>query len=292
MSKPIKFTEALKEQAINEFIKSIESMKMSDGKISYSKIFSYKEKTRAKILFTPEAYSKMISLLMSFSTEVAWHGVGKRADVSTFIISDILVYPQSVSGATVEMDTEKYAEWLMKNDEDDRFNHIIAQGHSHVLMQTSPSGVDLAHQEAILSQLTDDMYYIFMIWNKKLEHTTKIYDLENNVMYDDGDIEYGFVDSDYDVGQFVDEAKKLVVEKKYSTITTNNNKTAIAKGKQYGTGGYYGTGGSGYNYYSGKAQQHSGTTKEKAKTKSDIGGGWKNRGYDSMEDYGYGYFYD
>ena len=159
MSKPIKLTPELKQQAVAEFAKTLAEMKMSDGKVSYSKNFTYKNEEKAKILFTPTAYAKMVSLLMAFDSEIAWHGVGERMDEKTFVISDILVYPQTVTGTTVDMDTEKYALWLMENDEDDRFNHIIMQGHSHVKMQTSPSSVDKTHQEEILEQLTDDMYY-------------------------------------------------------------------------------------------------------------------------------------
>ena len=107
MAKPIKLTDELRQQALAEFAKTLFGMKMADGKVSYNKNFTYKDNDKAKILFTPVAYAKMISLLMAFESEVAWHGVGKRVEGSVFLISDILVYPQTVSGVTVEMDTEE-----------------------------------------------------------------------------------------------------------------------------------------------------------------------------------------
>lgn len=277
MSKPIKLTPELKQQAVQEFAKALSEMKMADGKLSYSKNFTYKNEEKAKILFTPTAYAKMVSLLMAFESEVAWHGVGERMDEKTFVISDILVYPQTVTGTTVDMDTEKYAMWLMENDEDDRFNHIIMQGHSHVKMQTSPSSVDKTHQEEILAQLTDDMYYIFMIWNKRLEHTTKIYDLQNNTLYDDNEIEYGIIDSQCDLDEFIKESNKQVVERKYTSV---------------GTSGSYG-GGYGYNYSSGGYIGYNGggcknstpaIKKTKQKGKSDVGNGWRGRGSENMDD--------
>lgn len=211
MSKPIKLTEELKVLTVAEFTKKLAEIKMPDGKIDYRKSLVYETEEKAKILFLPTAYAKMISLLIEFDSEVAWHGVGERIDETTFAITDILVYPQTVSGASVDMDPSEYAKWLMENDGDERFDHIVMQGHSHVGMPTSPSSVDIKHQEDILEQLTDDMFYIFMIWNRRLEHTTKIYDLKNNIMYEDNEIEYGITDESCDVEAFLKEARKQVV---------------------------------------------------------------------------------
>ena len=222
MSKPIKLTEKLKTQALEEFAKVLNAAKMSDGKFSYNKNFTYKGEAKATISFTPLAYTKMIALIMNFDTEVAWHGVGKRVDKSKFLISDILVYPQQVSGSTVEMDTENYAKWLMENDEDERFDNIVMQGHSHVNFGTTPSAVDIKHQEDILSQLSDDMFYIFVIWNKKLEHTSKIYDLQNNILYDDKDISYEIEGEGFDFDEFLSSAKKSVKIKQSPKAKTTN----------------------------------------------------------------------
>lgn len=285
MSKPIKLTPELKQQAVAEFAKTLAEMKMSDGKVSYSKNFTYKNEEKAKILFTPTAYAKMVSLLMAFESEVAWHGVGERMDEKTFVISDILVYPQTVTGTTVDMDTEKYALWLMENDEDDRFNHIIMQGHSHVKMQTSPSSVDKTHQEEILEQLTDDMYYIFMIWNKRLEHTTKIYDLQNNTMYDDSEIEYGIIDEQCDLDEFIEEATNQVIERKYTAGTSGNYNYGGGYGYNYSNGGYNGGGG---KYATPTTLSSKNKTKQKGK--SDVGSGWKGRGTEDMDDYADEYY--
>lgn len=268
MSKPIKLTEELKKSAVAEFAEQLSKLKMADGKISYNKNFTYGEDEKAKILFTPMAYSKMIALIMSYDSEVAWHGVGHRVEGSTFLITDILVYPQTVTGGNVEMDTEEYANWIIKNIEDDRFNHIIMQGHSHVNFSTNPSPVDTKHQEDILSQLTDDMYYIFIIWNKKLETFAKIYDLENNTLYENKDVSYGIEGDDTSLSEFIADSKKLVVTK---TATTPS----------YYGGAY---GGSGYNGGStGGSKQ-----KNKAQT-STFGNGYKGRGYDCADDYAVGY---
>lgn len=270
MSKPIKLTDELVQAAVEEFAKALAGLKMSDGKVSYTKKFTYSDDDKAQVLFTPLAYTKMVSLIMTYSTEVAWHGVGQRVDNAKFLITDILVYPQTVTGGNVEMDTDAYAKWLIDNIEDDRFNHIIMQGHSHVNASTKPSSVDLKHQDDILAMLSDDMYYIFLIWNKHLEHTTKIYDLQNNTLYEDEDISYGIADEDFDVDAFLAESKALVKEKKQ-------------------TAPYYGSYGKNYGGCYGGATDGAGTKKQKGK--SAYGGGWQGRGSEYEDDEAMGFFH-
>lgn len=273
-AKPIKLTADLIRQAVIEFSEAVSAMKMADGKVSYNKNFTYKDAEKAKILFTPTAYAKMISLLMAFDSEVAWHGVGRRLeDVGSFLISDILVYPQTVSGTTVEMDTEEYATWIMDNDEDDRFYNIIMQGHSHVRMGTSPSAVDKTHQEEILEQLSDDKFYIFMIWNKRLEHYTKIFDLKNNILYEDSDVVYGISDDDCDLDEFIKDAKKMVVEKKYS----------YSKNTPYYAGYNSSNASNNQNKDNKTPTSPSSKPKDKQNGKSCIGNGWKGRGSEDMD---------
>ena len=179
MSKPIKMTEQYMAECRADFEKALQLTKLADGKLSFTKVFTCGDR-KATVVFTAGAWAKMALLIKEFDKEVAWHGVAHRAAdeaVDEYIIEDIVVYPQEVSGTTVEMDTEKYAEWLMQNADDERFNNIHMQGHSHVNMPTSPSSVDLNHQEEILNMLGDDDFYIFMIWNKSFVSTNKIYDL-------------------------------------------------------------------------------------------------------------------
>lgn len=221
MSKPIKLTEQLKSNIISEFASSIESEKMFNGEINFKKKFEWEDDDRATIVFDVVAFVKMYALIQEFSDEVAWHGVAKRADEdsSVFIISDIMVYPQEVTGTTVNTDQVKYQTWLYEFD-DDTFNNIRMQSHSHVNMSTSPSAVDLTHQEKILSQLSSDMFYIFMIWNKKMEHTAKIFDLKNNTLYENKDIDVVIGNNNVDIKGFVDTSKKLV-EKRYYQYNSN-----------------------------------------------------------------------
>jgi len=185
---------------------------------------------------------------MEFKDEVAWHGsvcrmvndgragnsrtsddekvsASKTLDVSDFvsefIIEDIFVYPQEVTGSTVNTDQVAYTEWLYGLD-DDTFNTIRMQGHSHVNMGVSPSGVDDKHRQQILDQLEPDMFYIFMIWNKSLSTHTLIYDMASNILYEDKDVEVRLIEDD-GMGEFLDDARVKVQKRTNPTKPTSSN---------------------------------------------------------------------
>lgn len=220
MSKPIKMTEEFKQECRADFEKALALTKCADGKLNFTKIFTDLNR-KATIFFTPIAWAKMLKLLSEFEKEVAWYGVANRGedpDKDEYIISDILVYPQRVTGATVDMDPVECSKWVQQHLEkgDERFDNFRMQGHSHVRMQTSPSGTDIQHQEDILSMVRDDDFYIFMIWNKYLTSTCKIYDLKKNVFFDNGDITIDVMLDGENLSGFVAEAKSLVKETVYT----------------------------------------------------------------------------
>lgn len=233
MSKMIKLTPECLAEIRKDFESNLQGAKIADGKISYTKTFGYINR-KATVYFTEMAWLKMQTLIREFDKEVAWHGVAYRGEDESkdeYYITDILVYPQEVTGATVNTDQEKYEMWLMMH-EDDIFNNIRMQGHSHVNMGTSPSGVDTTHQEKILAQLEDNMFYIFMIWNKRGEKNIKIYDLAKNILFDGTDVTVEVQDDGTGMSAFLAEAKKMVTDKKTAVQPTTN----VHKG---GYGGYY-----------------------------------------------------
>lgn len=220
MSKLIKITKEYITELCQEFEKSLYGFKASDGKINYTKTLPQSDR-KARLIFTETAWIKMTALVGNFDKEVAWHGLAFRGNEGTddYYISDILVYPQEVTGATVNTDQKQYEMWLMQHD-DDVFNNIRMQGHSHVNMNTSPSGVDLTHQEKILEQLEDDMFYIFVIWNKKGEKTIKIFDFKKNILFETSDVTVSVLDNEIGLEKFIADAKKMVQEKKYTSTST------------------------------------------------------------------------
>ena len=210
MPRPIIMTDEMKQAVREDFAGMLDGMKMPDGKLSYSKSFKYND-SEAVVWLTTEAYRKMLALVTGFSDEVGWHGVVTRSGDSEFIIEDILVYPQEVTGSTVNTDQEVYTEWLYSL-EDDTFDRIRMQGHSHVKMGVTPSGVDDNHRQQLLEQLESDMFYIFMVWNKALSVHTIVYDMERNILYEDKEVDVRLLNDD-ETDEFLTDAKEKVRKK-------------------------------------------------------------------------------
>lgn len=215
MPKPMRVTDDLLQQVAAEFMRCLPKMTFMDGKISFVKDFLFRQGSRISVSFTREAHDKMWALVDHFETEVAWHGMVQRVDPTHFHIYDIVVYPQVVANATVNTDQEEYDRWVMSID-GDSFNAMKMQGHSHVRMSTSPSAVDLDHQGKIVSQLGSEGFYIFMIVNKRRECTIKVYDAENNTLYENDSIDIIPPPEAVELDKFLTAAEKCVSRTTYA----------------------------------------------------------------------------
>jgi hypothetical protein len=189
--KPIKLaqyaTEILKqtELAVKEMLEKNTCSTKISLQIDISKILEKKAKAFvATIQFTPHAWIKMTSIVHETDSECAWHGVVERTG-NLFKIVDILVYPQQATAATVESHDEKYGPWTQQLS-DEVFFKLRMQGHSHVNFGVSPSVTDSRFYEKLLENIKD--YYIFIIMNKKQKIWANIYDIENNIIFEDEDI--------------------------------------------------------------------------------------------------------
>ena len=214
-------TEEMKQTAREDFAVMLDGVKMSDGKLSYSKSFKYTDSS-AIVWLAPEAYKKILALVTEFSEEVGWHGTVSRSGENEFIVEDVFVYPQEVTGSTVNTDQEAYTKWLYELD-DEVFCKIRMQGHSHVNMGVSPSGVDDRHRQQILDQLESDMFYIFMVWNKRLEIHTLVYDMERNILYENKDVDVKLLGND-DADVFLADAREKVQKKSFGAGKTKKSK--------------------------------------------------------------------
>lgn len=227
MPKPMRVTPQILGQIAEQLMKKLPGMQILDGKLAFSQDFSFRNDERVKVEFTEEACEKMFALIDYFSTEVAWHGLVSRVAPNHFLVEKILVYPQTVTGVTVETDQEAYDTWLMTiNDED--FAKLKFQAHSHVNMACSPSGTDLEHQGKIVAQLNDEGFYIFMILNKRREYIVKVYDADNNTLYEKEDVDIIFPQSK--IRTFIEEANSLIATRRYTPAapTTGGGKSGAA----------------------------------------------------------------
>lgn len=184
------------------------------------------------VYITPNAYIKMRLLVDKCDKEVGWYGIVNKMPglEASYIIEDIIVYPQRVTGATVEQDDNEIFNFEMSLTTE-QVNHKRFHGHSHVNMGTGPSGVDENFYQDLLTQVTD--YYIITITNKRNEYTTRFYDIANNILYTDVPIqlmqEDGTLYSDW-----FDTNKELIKEHTYTTSIfkeTAKEITTVSKNK-------------------------------------------------------------
>lgn len=153
--------------------------------ISLSTLLSLPAPTVKPIVIIKEtAQLKMKALVNNCAKEIAWHGLVRIED-GKYVIYDILLYPQTITAATVNA-TDDYDLWLDALP-DEQFNNIRMQGHSHVNMATFASGTDTEFYDKLVKHIRN--YYIFMILNKQGAVFINIYDLADNKIYETADIE-------------------------------------------------------------------------------------------------------
>jgi hypothetical protein len=169
--------------------------------------------------FSAIAFLKQHMLVANHKDEIAWHGIVRPSeDRKCFHIEDILIYPQTVTGTNVNTDEVPYQDWKNKLD-DDHYNHLRYQAHSHVNMTVSPSGTDTTLYDAMLSTLGPTSYYIFLIINKRGEFWINIYDIQNNVIYDKNDVHVTVDGMDMDAW-YDAQIKEYIKPKTYQPATT------------------------------------------------------------------------
>lgn len=183
-----------------------------------------KNLTEPTVYITTEAYLKMRKLVDDVATEIGWYGTVTKCPGldNVFIIEDILVYPQTVTGATCEQDDDKMFEFEMSLTTD-QVNHKRFQGHSHVNMGVTPSGVDEQFYQDLLTQVTD--YFIITVTNKNKAYTTRFYDIANNILYSDVPIRI-LLDDGTELDAWFTKAK----EQLHNRIITNTFKGSVLDG--------------------------------------------------------------
>lgn len=188
--------------------------------------------TPPTIYISANAYVKMRMLVDQMSTEVGWYGTVTKCPglQETYVIEDILVYPQKVTGATCEQDETKMFDFEMSLTTE-QVNSKRFQGHSHVNMGVTPSGVDEQFYQDLLTQVND--YFIICITNKKNDYTVRFYDVANNILYTDLELKV-LLDDGTDTNNWFTLVKDQVANK--SIVTVDPNKPGNFKGSIFDTG--------------------------------------------------------
>ena len=198
--KPIKLTQSTIAKAKESILAQLDGVRLQGTTVNLSYDFAdaikeQLEKTEVKkpiVYMMANTYLKMLEYVMKCDTEIAWHGTVKRGERDKkhiFFIKDVYLYPQKIAAATVQVDDTKYTQWSDAQDAE-TFNNRRFQGHSHVNMNTFYSGTDEANKKEFLQDLLDDDYYIFLVTNKRQEHNFEVYDLAQNIIFENKDIDF------------------------------------------------------------------------------------------------------
>lgn len=233
--KRIQLTEEDVQEMISKFTNDLKGMRTRTDKINYTLTPKKPEAEPTKVIFLPEAWCKMKALIEECSKEIAWHGIVTKTE-NEYIIEDIMMYPQEITGATVTSNDEKYPIWLSQLP-DETFNKLKFQGHSHVNFTATPSGTDIALYEKFLKDLDSDSFYIFLIMNKSGDFWIEVYDLAKNLIYEKNDIELAvrFSDGSTDTTWYLESTKNNIIEKQTNYSYNNYHNLTNITPKQVST---------------------------------------------------------
>ncbi len=159
------------------------------------------------IYITADAYIKMITLIQEYDTEVAAHFLVRNID-RQYIIRDVLIFPQTVTGITADGVDIDYQTWL-HNIPEEQFKELRGHVHSHVEMDVTPSGVDEHYYTGLMSQVPD--YYLTMVINKKQDYHIRLYDVTNNILYTELTFKI-LLSDDKTVSDWLADYKELIVK--------------------------------------------------------------------------------
>lgn len=182
---------------------------------------------RPIITFTEGAYRTINALVEKCSKEIAWNATVSKETTDdgsvVYVVDQIVMFPQQVTGASVDVDETEYSNWCSELDTE-TLNQLRFHGHSHVNMGVSPSGIDTDYQRQMIDQIPD--FFIFMIFNKRGDMYACIYDIVTNIFYDNNDID--IVLPELPESAFLELADQLidkyVDERAYSYTTTSANR--------------------------------------------------------------------
>jgi len=172
------------------------------------------------VRYTELAWNKIKHLVKICPLEVGWWGtVDTYQNGSMYLITDIFIPKQTVTGAETDILAEDLADIVVLVPDPEK---LIYWGHSHVNMRVVPSGQD---EDQTLEYLEHMDVFIRGIYNKKGESKVDVYD--TNAM-----LAFQCVDNRPMISQLSDEDKTLmeavveqnVKKRTYGRVTNTTTK--------------------------------------------------------------------
>lgn len=233
--KPINLSDDYKNKVLADFKRYLDSNKTLDTALTYRfqmENLLGKEVCIPVIYWTPQAWVKMQTLVHSAREEIAWHGLMKKIEgqKDTYLVYDILVYPQQVDAASAYTDQAAYTQWITELP-DEEFHSLRMQGHSHVNMGVTPSATDSNLYASMLATLARIPFYLFLITNKSGEMYMLFYDFEQNIIFETKElISEVLLDNDLPLTDWHKQISKMVKRVEYTAVGARTPGTTTVVG--------------------------------------------------------------
>ena len=138
--------------------------------------FMYSAPAAPSVFYTDEAWAKMQLTISHCQKEVGWVGLVERHGKNNFLITDIFVPSQEVTGATTNIDPNALIELVDQLTRDgldpDKLRYW---GHSHVTMDVTPSVTDERQVQEYVESIGDNDFFIRGIYNKQGNSKVDVY---------------------------------------------------------------------------------------------------------------------
>lgn len=133
------------------------------------------------VYFTNAVLQAINYIVMNSDKEVAWLGRVEQLDDGNYLVSDLYLPKQTVTGASVDIDPDALANLALEimdagHDPDTLRYH----GHSHVDMGVTPSQTDQNHMMEYLEGVD---WFIRSIHNRKGNLRVDVFDKANNLIH-------------------------------------------------------------------------------------------------------------
>jgi len=133
------------------------------------------------VFYTREVEAAIEYIVDKVSSEVGWFGLVEELPSGDYLITDLFIPKQIVTGTTVDMAPDAVADMahlILELGKDP--GNLRYQGHSHVNMGVNPSGTD---EDMVDDFLADCPYFIRGIYNKAGESRVDVFDREQGLVF-------------------------------------------------------------------------------------------------------------
>lgn len=163
------------------------------------------------VFYSTVAWQKIWHTVNTCSEEVGWLGTVEKVG-NNYLIEDIWVPEQEVTGGTTEIEADAMAALALHLEENGIDSSKLRYwGHSHVNMAVSPSGQD-ENQTAEYLEHVD--WFIRGIYNKKGDTKVDVFDMTKSLVYQKVDNNIYIPPMDTNVVTTLDATIKANVKKK------------------------------------------------------------------------------